>query len=446
MQADENGRMRAFCARGSAALWAILALAGILSALPAEAAPFAYVANTGTNNVSVIDTATNEVETTIGVGFGPEAIAVTPDGSRAYVVGGDPGSGFVAVIDTASNTVVAVIPVGALPHGVAVTPDGKHAYVTNFFSESVSVIDTATNMVLATVHLTTFANTPISVAVTPDGKYAYVAGGVSGHPPTPIPNVFIIDTASNTVVAGITLGNANAFPAGIAITPDGKHAYVPTSFSTLVSVIATATNTVVATVTAGSVPFGVAVTPDGKRAYVTNNSPNTVSVITTITNTVVATVPVGGNPGGVGIIPPPPGVPFSAFSAKLAFDLDHKPNHDAFRLMSHFTLGQSSNGIDPVTEPVTLRLGSFTTIIPAGSFMGKNFGPFAFHGMIGGVDLHVEIEPTGAKRYDLMAEARDANLTGTTNPVPVTLVIGDDSGTVSVKADIDQDLARRDDN
>jgi hypothetical protein len=58
----------------------------------------------------------------------------------------------------------------------------------------------------------------------------------------------------------------------------------------------------------------------------------------------------------------------------------------------------------------------------------------------------VEIEPTGAKRYDLMAEARDANLTGTTNPVPVTLVIGDDSGTVSVKADIDQDLARWDDN
>jgi hypothetical protein len=50
--------------------------------------------------------------------------------------------------------------------------------------------------------------------------------------------------------------------------------------------------------------------------------------------------------------------------------------------------------------------------------------------------LAVGIEPTGAKRYAFHAVAHDANLTRTANPVPVTLTIGDDSGTTSVKANI----------
>ena len=60
-----------------------------------------------------------------------------------------------------------------------------------------------------------------------------------------------------------------------------------------VTVINTATNTVVATIPVGSQPIGAAVTPDGTRVYVTNTASNTVSVINTATNTVVATIPVG---------------------------------------------------------------------------------------------------------------------------------------------------------
>jgi YVTN family beta-propeller protein len=58
-------------------------------------------------------------------------------------------------------------------------------------------------------------------------------------------------------------------------------AYVANYASNSVSVIATATNTVTATVAVGQNPFGVAVTPDGTHAYVTNASDNTVSVIAT---------------------------------------------------------------------------------------------------------------------------------------------------------------------
>ncbi len=80
-------------------------------------------------------------------------------------------------------------------------------------------------------------------------------------------------------------------------------AYVANFSSDTVSVIDTATNTVVAIVPVGSSPGGVAVTPDGAFAYVTNFSSANVSVIDTATNAVVATVGVGNNPAGVAVSP-----------------------------------------------------------------------------------------------------------------------------------------------
>src|SRR5207253_2081625 len=89
-----------------------------------------------------------------------------------------------------------------------------------------------------------------------------------------------------------------------AITPDGTRAYVDAGSST-VSVIDTATNTVVATIPVGADPSGVAITPDGTRAYVTDQGSTTVSVIDTATNTVVATINVGADPVAVAITPTP---------------------------------------------------------------------------------------------------------------------------------------------
>ena len=67
-------------------------------------------------------------------------------GPSAYVT--NVFSNSVSVIDVATNTVVAIVPVGITPNGVAITPDGTSAYVANVRSASVSVIDVATNTVL----------------------------------------------------------------------------------------------------------------------------------------------------------------------------------------------------------------------------------------------------------------------------------------------------------
>ena len=118
---NSNGNGAAW-ARGFAALGAVLTIGLGLAAFPAEAQPFAYVANGGSDTVSVIDTATHppSVVATITVGSGPLVVAVTPDGKHAYVTNFI--SSNVSVIDTASNTVAATVPVGSNPVGVGIVP------------------------------------------------------------------------------------------------------------------------------------------------------------------------------------------------------------------------------------------------------------------------------------------------------------------------------------
>lgn len=193
-----------------------------------------------------------------------------------------------------------------------------------------------------------------------------------------------------------------------------------------------------ATATVGASPVGVAITPDGKNANVLNSNmfvPGTVSVIDTSTNTATATLLVGQGTFGMGIMPPPPSVPFLAFGATLAIDVGGPPPEDTFNVHSSFTLSSTaSNGINPVAEPVTLQVGTYTAIIPAGSFTKHK--TFSFEGVIGGVSLDALIKPTGTLRYEFNAKGQGASLTGTMNPVAVALTIGDDSGATSVTAHI----------
>src|SRR5258708_10073313 len=80
-----------------------------------------------------------------------------------------------------------------------------------------------------------------------------------------------------------------------------QNAYITTQSSSTVSVIDTATDTVIATIPVGLTPFGVAVSPDGSKVYITNQSSNPVSLIDTAANMVIATIPVGLSPVGAAV-------------------------------------------------------------------------------------------------------------------------------------------------
>jgi YVTN family beta-propeller protein len=255
---------------------------------------------------------------TIPVGGFPDGVATTPDGTRAYVTNSFDSN--VSVIDTASNTVMATIPVGLAPSTIAITPgtdsfeqDGRRhqplAYVPNGADNTVSVIDTTSNTIVATIPV---GQDPSGVAITSDGTHAYVTNQLED-------SVSVIDTAGNKVVATIP---GFIIPIGVAITPDGAQpyerddrrkqsfAYVTNNVPTIdgsnfpasaVSVIDTASNKVAATIPVGQDPNGVAITPDGTRAYVANQRDGTASVIDTAHNKVVATIRVGAGPAGVAI-------------------------------------------------------------------------------------------------------------------------------------------------
>jgi len=207
--------------------------------------------------------------------------------SFAYIANANDGT--VSVIDTSTNSVVATVQVGSSPKGVAVNPAGTRVYVANAGSSNVSVIDTSTNSVIATVAI---GSLPFAVAVNPTGTRVYVTNN-SDH-------VSVIDTSNNSVMTTVTVGNE---PAGVAVKPDGTRGYVVNGGSDNVSVIDLNSNSVVATVKVGNFPEGVAVNPAGTRVYVANWYSNNVSVIDTSTNSVMATVAVGINPTGVAVKP-----------------------------------------------------------------------------------------------------------------------------------------------
>jgi len=127
---------------------------------------FAYVTNSGADSVSVINTATNTILTSIPVpgGSSPFRIAITPDGTRAYVT--NEVNNTVTVIDTLTNTIITTIPLpaGSSPIGIAISPDGSRAYVANFGRNSVTVLDTAINAIIATLPA---GNIPRGMAITP---------------------------------------------------------------------------------------------------------------------------------------------------------------------------------------------------------------------------------------------------------------------------------------
>lgn len=294
-----------------------------------------YVAASGSNQITVLDSTTNQVTASILVSS-PGHIAVSPDSKRVYVI--TPGG--LATIDTATNSVIATVPVGPGPAGVALNPTGTRAYVGVQFGSYVAVVDTATQSVIAQtplpVHLATH------VAVSPDGTRVYAGnqdslvyvidaatnsivaavpvgnfvGEVAVHPAgtyvyAAVINsntVAVIDSATNAVVAQIPVGPGCSYcgPSTVAVDPLGEFVYAPAQGDFILRTIRTSDHAVVATApSTGNYPLSAVVHPDGKRLYVTNFSDGTLSVISPQTGSTVATVPVGSQPRGVGVVVTP---------------------------------------------------------------------------------------------------------------------------------------------
>ncbi|MDQ1253154.1 MAG: hypothetical protein QG646_2302 [Euryarchaeota archaeon] len=255
---------------------------------------YAYVPNEKTNDVSIINTTTNTVISTVPVGNNPVGVAVNHNGTRVYVTnyGNDDDLGYTfSIINTGTDEVITRLVdegKGIKPFGVAITPD-ETLYVSSFVTEKVYAINPINN----TIFEIEVGSKPFGVAITPDGKWVYVAN--SGNN-----TVSVIDTATNNVIDTVSVGTK---PYGVAVSPDGAKVYVTNQGSDNISVIDTVTNNVTATVKVVKYPSGIAVTPDGTKVYVANHCKyvGTVSVINTTKNTVTENIIVDENPCGVSV-------------------------------------------------------------------------------------------------------------------------------------------------
>jgi|SRR5215469_2332208 len=123
--------------------------------------------------------------------------------------------------------------------------------------------------------------------------------------------------------------------------------------------------------------------------------------------------------------------PMTTFSAFNATAQIFSQSTGSFSLGGRFTLGAGGNGISPLTETVSLQLGTYLVALPPGSFKRGDNGQFVFRGVINGVTLGIQIARLGTNTYGIRARGSGANLTGITIPVTVSLTIGDDSGTTT---------------
>lgn len=227
--------------------------------------------------VTIVTTEPFTVVGTIAVGRDPWNIAFTPDGSKAYVT--EVGDGTVSVIDTASRTVKTTIPVttpgGLSVRGVVVSPDGLYAYVSDEADSVVVQIDTSTDTKTSTT-LSVAAPGPYGLAFSPDGGELWTGGpGGNGVTRFAYPALSSLGTISG--ISGNMTGDR------IAFRPDFSAAFVNSiggCFGELDAVIpgadAAASNW--AWLGAG---YGLAMAPGGNLVYATSETtPSGCSVAT----------------------------------------------------------------------------------------------------------------------------------------------------------------------
>jgi YVTN family beta-propeller protein len=215
-----------------------------------------YTINHFDNVVWAVHTVTNTLAPIPVPGY-PYRLSFSPNGLRVYASLTDNGS--MSVIDTdptsvTYHSVIARLRLGGHVPDPVFTIAGARAYVPAYGADLVYVIDTASGAAKRIA----VGRYPWDVAVSQDGLRAYIANCLDD-------SVSIVDSASDTVTATVAVG---ARPCRIALSADGSQALVANNRDNSVSVIDTATALVSSTILVGRNPFDVTLSRDGARGCV----------------------------------------------------------------------------------------------------------------------------------------------------------------------------------
>ena len=346
---------------------------------PSPDGKYLYVVAEEGNALLVVNTEKNKVTREIKVGVRPHSVVVSRDGETAYV--SNQWSDNVSVIDLKEYIVTDTLSTGGGPAGLTLSADGNSLYSANSFSSDLSIIDLASgaernrlftgnnptgvqispdgNLVLVTsrrtlglpygdslrCELTVVNDKKQRIAERHDIKQAYMMENIAFTPSGDLAIIPLIRPKNNVPTIQIERGwmmtngiaiveqkpsgrtiqllldEPNAYyadPFDIAITPDGKKAFVSHAGVDRISVIdidavrklisesddgtlaafsnylGTSSRIVLKRILTGANPKGMALSPDGKKLYVAEHLEDRIAVISTESLETIGNIPLGG--------------------------------------------------------------------------------------------------------------------------------------------------------
>jgi YVTN family beta-propeller protein len=271
--------------------------------IPISSRDRVYAADQTSNTVSVIDPSSNKILGVIKLGdplpgaLSPlyrgellvHGLGYSPDSKTLAVV--SVGSNSVTLIDTATNAIKGKIYVGRSPHEPFFTPDGRELWVTVRGENYVSVIDPAQIKEIRRIEL---ANGPGMTMFGPDGKYAFVCSSFT-------PELAVIEVASHQMLK--RLAQVSPFCPNISVSPENDEVWITLKDVGKVQVFcAQPPFDQKAVLDTGPITNHVNFVNNrnGKFVYITIGGANQVKVFRRgATPELVATIPVGNLPHGI---------------------------------------------------------------------------------------------------------------------------------------------------
>jgi YVTN family beta-propeller protein len=178
---------------------------------------------------------------------------------------------------------------------VGVNPGGRRAYIANRLTDQLHVVDGLAHAVVANIDM---AQGPSAVVLNPAETRAYVL-----HPGTGATSQLSIINAENRGTLGTIVFAHRA--ERLEMSADGTRLFVSHNLANSISVVSTATNAVLASMSTGAAPYGMAYDRNLDRLYVANSGGNSLSIFDAGNRSLVATVPIAGcaNPRNVAVNP-----------------------------------------------------------------------------------------------------------------------------------------------
>ena len=253
---------------------------------------YAVVAESQTGRVDIINLSTNTLlSTSIFAGTNPSMVAVTPDGTLAYVTGyGNNGANstvYAVSLNASSNFTTTSVSVGSGPIGIAIA--SNTVFITNYAGNSWSYFPVGSS---SPTTVNSWGGGPISIAANTSATQVYVANSTSNAV-----NVFQSNYNGTNTYGVTTTITTGLYPDALLLVPNSTTLYVANANDNTLDVINTSSNSVVAAIAlpSGGHPNGLALTPDNATLMVMNSPAGGITYIQVSSNTVINSLSLGSN-------------------------------------------------------------------------------------------------------------------------------------------------------